>query len=60
MIITDINMPVMDGYEFAKTVLEIEKNKQLVRKMQHGLTVVALTSCVNDEVEKDARKAGIT
>jgi len=59
LIITDIMMPVMDGYMLAQTVLEMAKAKQQERKMKHGLTVLALTSCVNDGVRKEAEKVGI-
>ena len=52
LIITDIMMPVMDGYMLAQTVLEMAKEKERESKLKHGLTVLALTSCVNDGVSK--------
>jgi len=56
LVITDINMPVIDGFEVAKQIRELDQATDGVR---HRVNLLALTAHVTDKVEKDAKKVGI-
>ncbi len=50
IIVTDVDMPEMDGFEFAETVTKMPELK--------GIPVLALTGLVNQEAIDRAREAG--
>jgi len=61
-IITDIFMPVLNGFDLSKKMLELHQKKRMEdRTFKNAeLTIVAVTASEDDEVEKKALKAGIT
>ena len=48
LIFMDLNMPVMDGYESARNILQFQTEKEL----QHPVTIVSLTAYTNAEYLK--------
>jgi len=55
-VITDIQMPVMNGFEVPKQIRELDTDAEVVR---HRVTVLALTAHVTNKVEKSAIKVGM-
>jgi len=56
LVITDINMPGIDGFEVAKQILQLDSTAEGVR---HKVIVLALTAHVTDKVEMNGIKVGI-
>ena len=50
IIFSDINMPIMDGYEFGKKLKELGVN----------IPLIALTAMINSEIEELCEQAGFT
>jgi len=56
IVVTDIQMPEMDGFEVARQIKELDQNTEGVR---HRVILLALTSSVTEKVDKNAKKVGI-
>eukprot|EP00347_Sterkiella_histriomuscorum_P017836 403347790 len=61
LVLMDLNMPIMDGYESTKQIFELFKKKYSAKKYPNGdaLTIVAITAFVNDENINNCYKVGM-
>jgi len=57
LVITDINMPVVDGFQVGERIIALEEQQP---DLPHSLTVLALTSHVDNDVRKRAAEIGFT
>jgi len=55
LVITDINMPVVDGFQVGERIIALERQQQ---DLPHPLVVLALTSHVDNDVRKQAAEIG--
>jgi len=56
LVTTDTNMPIIDGFEVARQIRELDQAADGVR---HKVNVLALTAHVNDKIEQYAINVGM-
>lgn len=54
MVITDINMPIMDGYQLAENIIKFCRENRIAQ-----VPVIAVTSFESNEVKMKAKQVGI-
>ena len=59
LVLMDLNMPIMDGYEATIQILETMRKHNLTQTKKQKCDIVAITAYVNEENVKKCYKVGM-